>query len=647
MLDRIGHHRDAAIVALALCVLLPFGCGTEIPPIDAPPDAGADQQGNGGADSAGFAFSEDRNATVAALPFDESTLLVRTLPGASDVDLNEAYTDAGATLSKKIEPISISALSVETGALTAAAAKLSLNPLIESVHKSYFYDVQEIPDDPEFGRQGHFDVIGVPAAWDTTTGDEDRVIAVLDTGVDPTHPDLVDKLVAGWNVYDDNADSADVLGHGTAVAGSAAASSNNGLGVAGVSWSNPIMPIRISSEDGRASSENIATGVVWAIDHGAKIINVSFAPLGADATVLSAADYARSAGALVFISAGNGGKSLNFRSNDAAVFIGAWDVTGELASFSDTGPFVDLVAPGTRIRTTAMGGVYRRVNGTSFASPIAAGVAALVWSVNPDFRPTTVFEILSDTATDLGDPGRDELYGVGLVQAADAVSLALDIVEERDRRAPTLDFIEPENGKEVSGFLRVSVGAFDSVGVADVVLSIDGEPFATDRVKPYRLMINTRDLASGTHTLSVVATDTSGNVSRSKSVRIQVRGGGNGGSGSGGTTGGSSGGGGGSEGAGLEDSIDPNVVISSPVDGFIVATSVAVRATVSDNDALRSVEWLVDGVRQRFETITGTRQAVEFVWNASRASNGVHRITIRVQDESRNTAAATVSVTKE
>jgi len=237
---------------------------------------------------------------------------------------------------------------------------------------------------------------------------------------------------------------------------------------------------------------------------------------------------------------------------------------------------------------------------------------------------------------------------MGLVQAADAVSSALDIVEERDERAPTLDFIEPENGKATSGFLRVSIGAFDSVGVADVVLSIDGEPFATDRIKPYRLMINTRDLTPGTHTLSVVATDTSGNVSRSRSVRIQVRGGSGGHASDGGSgANGSSNGAGGLEGTATQDSIAPNVVIGSPVDGFIVAASVAVRATVSDNDALRSAEWLVDGVRQAFETIGGTRQAVEFVWNASQAAGGVHRITIRVQDKSRNEATATVIVTKE
>jgi len=127
---------------------------------------------------------------------------------------------------------------------------------------------------------------------------------------------------------------------------------------------------------------------------------------------------------LVIISTGNEGQTSQALGYSQAIFVGAVNTASEIASFSDRGPFVDLVAPGTAIRTTDGGGEYAMVNGTSFAAPIVAGVAALGWSVNPDLRPVTIATALQDTAVDLGNVGTDDAYGYGLVDAAAAVDEA-------------------------------------------------------------------------------------------------------------------------------------------------------------------------------------------------------------------------------
>lgn len=630
--------RGCGVVLTAIVLeLAVIGCGTVVTPPQTDTDAVVEVDSVVDAAEAAV-FAEDEDPDVAKLPFAQDELLVRVFPGANAGDLALAYQDAGVAPIADLSVIQMAALGVNADAFQEAAATLALSPAIESVHKSYQYDAQRTPDDPEFAAQDHLQRLGMTDAWSMTTGDSDRVIAILDTGVEPDHPDLIEKFVPGWNMYDDDNDTADVLGHGTGVAGSAAAASDNGIGIAGIAWDNPIMPIRVSSNEGRASSRHIAQGVIWAVDHGARIINISFAPLGSDATVLAAAQYARNSGALVFISAGNGGKLSQSVDNDNAVFVGALDEQSALAAFSDTGAFVDLTAPGTRIRTTATDGGYRPVNGTSFASPIVAGVAALVWSVNPSLRPASVYNILVETAVDLGNEGRDARFGHGAVDPVAALERAMASDEAADTRAPSVTIVRPADNETVRGQFRVEVGAHDGDGVADVVLSVDGVPFATDTTLPYSFSVPVADLSSGLHTVSVVATDGSGNSSTAQSIRIQVAGG------SGTTAGGE-----GSPGVGgaTQDSIAPVVVINFPVNNSVVRTSVAVQATVTDNAGLRRLEWLVDGTRVRVESISGSRQVRSFVWEASRAAVGPHRLEVRVEDAARNPATASVTVLKE
>ncbi|MCP4248040.1 MAG: S8 family serine peptidase [bacterium] len=579
------------------------------------------------AEESTFEFPDDADPAMASLPFVDDELLVRAAPGAAAADLTVAFTEADATVERALPGLELVVLRVEPGSLFSVASRLADSPLLEAVQKSYLYEAEQIPDDPEFAAQDHLERIGLPDAWEITTGSPDVLVAVLDTGVAGDHPDLIDKLLPGWNAYDDNDDTEDVLGHGTSVAGTLAADTDNGEGVAGISWHSPIVPVRISNARGQASSRTIAAGIVWAVDRGARVVNVSFAPLAADRTVLRAARYARSAGALVFISAGNDGLKAKARANNDAVFVGAIDSGNSRAGFSSYGAFIDVVTPGVAIQTTTTTG-FGRVSGTSFSSPIAAGVAALIWSMRPELRPVTVQEILADTAVDLGESGRDDSFGAGLIDAAAAVAAARDIVEREDTRAPTVRITRPRDGDVVSRVITVRATATDDEEVADVVLSVDGVAFATDTAKPFRFSMNTGKLSRGLHTLSCVATDEAGNASRPASIQVVV----------GRST--SSGG------AGPTDTIDPVVTINFPVDGAVVSGRAGIQATTTDNVGLAKADWLVDGVVVESARLSGTRSVLNLVWDASRSASGDHLVAVRVTDSAGNRGVASVNLTK-
>lgn len=268
--------------------------------------------------------------------------------------------------------------------------------------------------DPNVGSSWALPKIGAPGAWDVANG-SGVTIAILDTGVDAAHPDLAANLVPGWNVYDNTADTADTHGHGTSVAGVAAATANNAKGSAGVAWGARIMPVRISAPDGFAYWSTVAQGIYWAADHGAKVANISFNGISGSSSVQAAAEYMRGKGGVVVVAAGNSGGLENIAAHNALLSVAATDSGDVRASFSSYGPYVDLAAPGVGIYTTTRGGGYANGSGTSFASPVVAATAALMLSANRNLGAADVDRLLKSTALDLGAPGADDFYGAGRV----------------------------------------------------------------------------------------------------------------------------------------------------------------------------------------------------------------------------------------
>jgi subtilisin family serine protease len=302
--------------------------------------------------------------------------------------------------------------------------------LFDYVERDQYAHTAEIPNDPGFVSEWHLAKIQGAQAWSLTTGSPSVVVAVIDTGVYGTHPDLASNLAPGWNFVKSNSDTSDLLGHGTAVAGAIAAAGNNGIGVAGVSWHSRMMPLVVVDENDLAAYSNIAEAIQYAADRGIRVINISIGGAVPSSTLQSAVDYAWNRGALIFAAAMNNGSSDPYypAACNHVMAVSATDGNDHLASFSNYGNWIAISAPGASILTTVPGGGYAYWFGTSFSSPIVAGVAALSLAVNPALTNAELVTILEKSADDIGPPGYDPSFGWGRVNAFNAVSAARQAV---------------------------------------------------------------------------------------------------------------------------------------------------------------------------------------------------------------------------
>jgi thermitase len=284
------------------------------------------------------------------------------------------------------------------------------------------------PNDPYYAPyQWYSPVLGLPEAWDITCGSPAVTVAILDTGVMVNTPDLGGRLLPPLSATGSDPLDGTTIHHGTWVASVAGMGINNGLGGAGVG-NFSILPVTVTNEAGNNSSDWIAAGIRAAADAGARVINVSQGTLNYG-LLNAAAGYARAKGALVFAAAGNSGAPNSMVDYANLVFVSGTDREDGLWEGSTYGSFVDLSAPAVDILiadptwSSGMG----QGTGTSFAAPLAAGAAGLVWSVAPGLTPEEVLAILYSTAVDLGDPGWDEVFGHGRLDIGAAVALARDI----------------------------------------------------------------------------------------------------------------------------------------------------------------------------------------------------------------------------
>jgi subtilisin family serine protease len=298
---------------------------------------------------------------------------------------------------------------------------LDASGLFAYVEPDYYAEPAAAPDDPSFVNQWSLTTIQAPGAWDLSKGA--GVIAILDSGIDAAHADLKPVLTAGWSFYKNSADTADLNGHGTAVAGVAAAATNNLVGVAGVAWGARIMPLAIADTRAYATYSAMANAIRYAADHEVRVINLSYGGTSPSSTLQSAVDYAWNKGAVVFASAMNANTSTLYYPAACrnVVAVAATDRFNNKASWSNYGSHIAIAAPGASILTTSRGGGYGYWSGTSFAAPITAGIANLMLAARPELTATELVTVLIQTATDLGAPGFDPYYGAGLVNARKAI----------------------------------------------------------------------------------------------------------------------------------------------------------------------------------------------------------------------------------
>ncbi len=334
--------------------------------------------------------------------------IVGALPrlGTYLVDLPEPSEGARALTAR---PAALAALRGRTGVLS-----------LEPPRRLGLLDARPVATpfatDPYLASQWHLAAIGAPAAWAVSGGSPSVTIAIVDTGIDYTHPDLAGKVVLGPDLGSGDADPVDTHGHGTHVAGTAAAAGDNGIGVAGVCPGCSLLAVKVFPDgSGSAWDYLVAEGIVWAVDSGARVINLSLGGPDQSAVTRNAVDYAWSRGAIVVGAAGNDGTTAPSYPGgyENALGIVATTPADTRASYSSYGPWADIAAPGSGILSTVPGG-YASWSGTSMAAPIASGAAGLAFSALGG-GATAVRAALEAAAVDLGTTGRDDQFGWGRI----------------------------------------------------------------------------------------------------------------------------------------------------------------------------------------------------------------------------------------
>jgi len=469
-------------------------------------------------------------------------LVVRARAGLHPALRHQLLEQHGTQEIADIEALEAFVVRVPHARVNAVVKSLRQSGYFKSVERDAIATIAEIPNDPQFASEWGLLKINAPAAWNTTTGSAAVTVAIVDSGIDPNHPDLRNQLVTGYDFVNDDADPSDDHGHGTRMAGVVAADGYNGIGIIGVAPDCKLMPVKVLGADGNGAYSTIANGITYAANHGARIINLSLGGTASSPLLESAVDYAAAHGAIVIASAGNYGTGdpVYPAAYANAIAVGATDQSDVIADFSSYGSSLAFAAPGVNIVTTNRTGgrnaLYVGSSGTSPAAAFVAGAFALLLSARPDLSNSDAVSLMTSAARDLGSRGWDPHYGWGRVDIAGAVAVnavrspipipvstpAPVVIPIRDRRGPAVSIAAPLNNANLSGSIIVDVTASDDVGVTTVELSVDNQIVASDSSSPFSFVWDATTVRSGKHVLNARAYDAAGHQQLSKSVRVTV-----------------------------------------------------------------------------------------------------------------------------
>jgi subtilisin family serine protease len=356
-------------------------------------------------------------------------VLVRLDPSISHDEVLACLAGIGASVRSEIPELNVLTLQVPVGTVMDSLVLVKTCSGVLDAGPNYYMDVSSvIPNDPAFQlnlQPGLLD-IQAPQGWDYNTGAPWIVIAIVDTGIDNTHSDLAGKIVPGFNFLNPGLFPLDDNGHGSEVAGIAAAMTDNGIGVAGVSWGARIMPVKVLNSSGVGTISDIAAGIRWAVDNGAQVINLSLGGTNTLPVLEDAINYAYSKGVIVVAASGKTGTDVV---DYPAIYphvigVGAVDNADNRAVFSNFGLGLDVVAPGVEIYSTTIGNAYTRQSGTSMAAPYVSGLAAILRGMPGNDSVDQITLQIESSARDLGAPNPDIFYGYGLIQVDHAIQAA-------------------------------------------------------------------------------------------------------------------------------------------------------------------------------------------------------------------------------
>lgn len=501
-------------------------------------------------------------------------ILVKFKQGISQQEMDKQIYSHRANILRKIDKLNVLVLKVPEAIQDTMLSALSKNPNVEFAELDYYAKALSNPNDTYFDRQWGLENIGqkinsvvgivdadidAVTAWDTTQNGVK--VAILDCGINESHPDLAGKVVDRKDFTNSASGTDDVYGHGTHVAGIVAAVTNNGVGVAGVCPECSLLNGKVLDDSGTGDYSWVANGIIWAADNGAKVINLSLGGPASSTTLQNAVNYAWNRGVVVVAAAGN--------SNDSsytypaayinAIAVAATDNQDNRASFSSYGSqWVDVAAPGDYIYSTWKNSsshydpqpecdltvCYKYASGTSMSTPMVAGVAGLVWTSNYNQSASSVRTRIESTADKI--PGTGTYWSAGRVNAANAVSPSASpsptpspspspspslrpsptptATPIADTQPPTVSITSPANGSFVSRgrSITISANASDNVRVKKVEFYINGSLLNADTTKPYKVSWRVPNTRNVTYTIKAIAYDTSNNTGQA-SISVTSR----------------------------------------------------------------------------------------------------------------------------
>jgi thermitase len=447
-------------------------------------------------------FAASPSSSPPVSDFSSQQILVKFKPGTSLPEAAQIHRQLGGQVKETIAGIGVQVITVPKGQAMAKAKAYGLNARVAYAEPDFVAQAIGSPDDPYFGLQWGLTKVEAAQAWEMTNGSNSINIAIVDTGVDMDHPDLVDKLVSNINLTNfGNPD--DVYGHGTHVAGIAAATTNNGAGVAGLGYEATIMNVKVLDDNGMGAYSWIVSGIIWATDHGAEVINMSLGGSYASSALEDAVNYAWNKGVVLVAAAGNNGDTVPmypaYYTNCIAV--AATDANDARASWSNYGDWIDVAAPGVSIYSTLKNGNYGYLSGTSMASPHVAGLAALVLTTVSDANGDgklndEVRSQIEATCDDIGING----IGYGRINAASAVG-----GEPVSPGAITGQVTDAEDGSpissaEVSNGIRTALT--DAAGIYTIDDILPGNYQVVARKEGYESSSLTVDVISGNNAIA-------------------------------------------------------------------------------------------------------------------------------------------------
>ena len=381
-------------------------------------------------------------------------MTINALSELPDVDSNGKINQQVVIIYKNTGPFNVQSLSLSTNEIASGETvsdrvdvlevksdvnidafikTMNENPNVLVADRNSILKTYSLPDDPYItdGKAWQFVSIGADKTWDQVANSETIGVAVLDTGLNTNHPDLVGRIISGYDYVTKSAEVIDQDGHGTLVSGFVAAAANNGIGLSGVAGTAnvKIAPYRVGTKG--LSVANICAALMDAADRSdIKVINMSYGGYEYNHSEAAAIEYAKGQGKVLVASAGNEGEPTDLEaglpsypaSYEGVISVAATTRSNNRASFSQYNNMVDLAAPGENVYTTSFAGGYANDSGTSFSSPIVAGACGVLLAANGNLSASEVETALTTTALDLGTPGKDDYFGYGLIQLDQALA---------------------------------------------------------------------------------------------------------------------------------------------------------------------------------------------------------------------------------